>query len=1056
VGSGSQKQQHHQYKVVVQYRMQPKTTSSLRTVEVVDQRALKKRLSYLLKQHHNKTCAECPEKRPTWCSLIKPHPDAPVGTTIVASFICFQCAGIHRKLGTHICFVRSVSLDDWTESEVLSAERSGNDVVNSIYESNLRAMQSDNSNGATDVNIKPLQGAHAATRERYIRQKYIDLDFYSKHAHYQYQQTDMTLSPSRGMKSPGIRKKLGLFLNKDKSPLAGSSASQAGGGSLGKMLLNGGGSDRGRGSKSVCSSTVETSPSDDTKSILSAPTRIFSSEQVKAHLMMAARGTQSVCPPPTTVPPTTNAARSNRRIIAGTGGNASVNDFAMTVGNGTKNITGDENMRNNRSRSNSLGTDKYQNSMLQKTPSVLLHDSRRSAFHNSSKSSLNVSMADMLNGSSTVVSAAAGTNHGQGVVGTNNNNNNNTAKRRPSLVSAATGAGVSKPSPHNSRMKLYAQRSSSRGRSRPRDGPNEALVQRPQLQRNRSSSRAARDVGKENEIIVPLSSGDNNKSSIRRGRSRSNRDNRTNDISASAVKGHRDRSTSTTRDIDSSKNIQNRARSSSAIRRSKSNDIDGLGKVIQSRKDTSNYGRNASLNQSSRPGNNRLDHSIPDRSKSDDLTGMILIFDESCSNYDSDGGEPPKRQLPRRRSSSRRPRDTSNERLSDEQKPSSIRDTRSRSRSNSRSRRALMRELETPARPDSSRSRSRGRPDSQKSLPRGENLGNSPIRPRSSRSSGLRGSSNSLANAEESVVISPLRPRSRSESRGRNSSNSLKPEPSPISNSDCRRRSRSGDARVLTTTPATRTKAAIKLPCEEEPPQRNKKPDAPHEGDENVQATPERHRGGRSMIDRTTKDELLGLTVIRSNRLLVTADQMPAQQRSSRDRTKDELEPVQRRQVKSNKQLTKDGQDKKLASPLNSGENDFLVIASNSFILGSGRGSNHSADGPFNKSFQQGVGPKASIGGTERLIKDRRRCSRDKMATISQQRHARKSDIFASLDREENEVTAQEGPLLRMAPLRTKSSAMVVGGKRSLMIRPTAPMRSKSNGIEELKNPERL
>ena len=41
----------------------------------------------------------------------------------LGEFICFQCSGIHRNLGTHISKVRSLNLDSWNDDWVAQMER---------------------------------------------------------------------------------------------------------------------------------------------------------------------------------------------------------------------------------------------------------------------------------------------------------------------------------------------------------------------------------------------------------------------------------------------------------------------------------------------------------------------------------------------------------------------------------------------------------------------------------------------------------------------------------------------------------------------------------------------------------------------------------------------------------------------------------------------------------------------------------------------------------------------------------------------------------------------
>lgn len=972
--------------------MKPKNTT--------DQRQLKKRLSHLLKQNANKKCAECPEKRPTWCSLIKPHPEAPLGSKTLAAFICFQCAGIHRKLGTHICFVRSVSLDDWTETEVETAEESGNEVVNIIYEDNLRKMKSDNPAGATDVNIKPLQGAHAATRERYIRQKYIELDFYSKNAHYQHL-SGAHSSPAMTPKSPGIRKKLGIFLNKDKSP-----------GATTKML---------NGTKSVCSSTVETTPSD-AKSFFSAPTRI-TRDQFKAHLI--ARGSQSVCPQPT-------ARQQTKMKIKG--GDAST--VSETIGSGQSTIltavstdidTSDENVgmndalaRKKSGNNHLLRTGSNHSSMVLKKPEIHT-DPRRSAFQNS-RGSLNVSMDDLLNSDEELEVGA----------GNGNNRPGKDGKRRPSLLS--TNIAVN-PSPRNSRVKLYSQRSSrgrSRSNSRAREDPLDGEKQR---HRTRSSSRL-RDG--ENGVLTSSSGGNQ----IRDRRARSRSINRTN-VPSDVAKKQRNRSSSRARDLNSSNRLRERSRSNSELRRSKSDDIDGLGRVAHIiRKGESNLGRLDTTSKPRQSVNNLSERYVPDRSQIEDLSGMILVFDESCSNFDSDG-EPLTSQGRGRRGSSRRPHAISTE-LSKERGHSSTR-ARSRSRSETCGRRNGTSELETSARRDSSRSRSRGRPSS-RSFTRNESVEISPLRPSSSRSRSRKTSSRSLADAEaDGVEISPTGQNCRSASRRQISrkplscsSPSLATSPVPAG---ARRRSRSGARN------SERQLEDTKLLSES--PRGVRITEADQDSDAKGQMTIHRTvrssetQGQKRDESKETTERQLNPSLEAEGQNKKTNSGAPHQQHSCRDGSTVHVEAKQRRSANFSRNSSRDRPDGTLASPKNSGEKDFQVIASNSFALGA-KGSNNPMNGSFNKAYHS-HGPKESTAGTERPIKENRRFSRDKMAAMSRQRQARKSDIFASLDREQNEVGAQEGPLVQMPPRRSKSSNIAVGEKGPLMIRPASHGRSKSS-----------
>jgi len=63
---------------------------------------------------NNKRCFDCPEKNPQWTSV-------PYGI-----YLCVNCATVHRRMGTHISFVRSTTLDRWSPTQIMHLMVGGN------------------------------------------------------------------------------------------------------------------------------------------------------------------------------------------------------------------------------------------------------------------------------------------------------------------------------------------------------------------------------------------------------------------------------------------------------------------------------------------------------------------------------------------------------------------------------------------------------------------------------------------------------------------------------------------------------------------------------------------------------------------------------------------------------------------------------------------------------------------------------------------------------------------------------------------------------------------
>ncbi|KAH6891754.1 hypothetical protein BKA70DRAFT_1408475 [Coprinopsis sp. MPI-PUGE-AT-0042] len=109
----------------------------------------------------NDICADCKARNPRWASWN------------LGIFICVTCASIHRKIGTHITKVKSVTMDTWTNEQVDSMKNMGNVKSNDIFNPN-------------EVRHPPPPDLDDSSRdselEKYIRGKYEYRKFCDKSA----------------------------------------------------------------------------------------------------------------------------------------------------------------------------------------------------------------------------------------------------------------------------------------------------------------------------------------------------------------------------------------------------------------------------------------------------------------------------------------------------------------------------------------------------------------------------------------------------------------------------------------------------------------------------------------------------------------------------------------------------------------------------------------------------------------------------------------------------------------------------------------------------------
>jgi len=156
-----------------------------------------KELADLLLLPENRYCADCGTRGPRWAS------------TNLGVFLCIRCSGIHRSLGVHISYVKSVSLDKWKPEHVQNMKSIGNAKAKQVYEASL----------PNDFH-PPIGDDHAL--ERWLRRKYEFKEFMDKNL-----AKEFGLMAKESGKSKSPKKKTKETNNKKSEAAASSSKKQS-------------------------------------------------------------------------------------------------------------------------------------------------------------------------------------------------------------------------------------------------------------------------------------------------------------------------------------------------------------------------------------------------------------------------------------------------------------------------------------------------------------------------------------------------------------------------------------------------------------------------------------------------------------------------------------------------------------------------------------------------------------------------------------------------------------------------------------------------------------